>query len=117
MLRFLAWLTSVLGPRYNLSPIVAAYLKRSSHIGKSDQIPSELVPLAARLWGRGWFNRQSLDVTREWVLPYAFTRQTDPKDPGFVSRALQPVLINSGYRNWTALGHSESRHKAIVDPR
>lgn len=117
MSRLLAWLLRIFGPRYRLSPIVAEYLVRSGRIGKSDQIPTELVPLAARLWTRGRFNHQALDTMREWVLPYWAVRQLNPKDPGFASRALQPVFLNSAYRNWTALGNPDSAPKAIVDPR
>ncbi len=117
MLRTLANLLRVIGPRYRLSPSVSAYLDRSTKIGKSDQIPGELVPIAARLWTRGWFNRQFLDISRDWVLPYWATRQLDPTDKGFVSHALQPVFINTVYRNWTALGNSGSIPKAIADPR
>lgn len=116
MLRFIARLLRVFGPRYRFSPIVSEYLERSGRTGKSDQIPTELIPLAARLWTRGWFNRQILDVQRDWVLPYWATRQLDPKDRGFIGRALQPVLINATYRNWTAVGNPESKFEAIVDP-
>lgn len=117
MLRFIANLLRVFGPRYRFSPIVSEYLERSGRIGKTDQIPAELIPLAARLWTRGWFNRQILDTARDWVLPYWATRQLDPKDCGFIGRALQPVLINGAYRNWTAVGNPESKYEAIVDPR
>ncbi len=117
MLRLIAWLLRVFGPRYRLSPLVAAYLERSGRVGKTSQIPTELVPLAARLWTRGWFNRQVLDISREWILPYWATRQFDPHDVGFSGRAFQPVLINSAYRNWTAIGNPESKYEALVDPR
>jgi hypothetical protein len=117
MLRFLAQLFRVFGPRYRLAPTVSEYLDRSTRVGKTDQIPTELIPLAARLWSRGWFNRQFLDISRDWVLPYWATRQLDPTDKGFTSRALQPVFLNTAYRNWTALGNPDSRPKAIVDPR
>lgn len=115
--QLLIWLLRVLGPRWRLHPIVAAYLAHSLRIGKSPQLPSALVPLAARLWARGWFNRQFLDTHRHWILPYWATRQLDPADRGFVGRALLPVLINSGYRNWTAIGNPGSQYEAIVDPR
>ncbi|TAH51700.1 MAG: hypothetical protein EYC68_10075 [Chloroflexota bacterium] len=117
MSRLLAWLLRVFGPRYRLSPIVVEYLERSGRIGKTDQIPSELIPLAARLWSRGWYNHKILDSMRDWILPYWATRQLDPTDCGFVGYALLPVQINLTYRNWTALGNPESRYEAIVDPR
>lgn len=117
MFRFIARLLRVFAPRYRVSPIVSEYVDRSTRIGKTDQIPTELMPLAARLWARGWFNRQILDAQRDWVLPFWATRQLDPKDRGFIGRALQPVLINAAYRNWTAVGNPESRYEAIVDPR
>lgn len=117
MLGILSRLLRVLGPRYRFSPMVSEYLERSGRTGKTDQIPTELIPLAARLWTRGRFNRQILDVQRDWVLPYWATRQLDPQDRGFIGRALQPVLINAAYRNWTAVGNPESRVEAIVDPR
>jgi hypothetical protein len=117
MSRLVVWLLALFGPRFRLSPTVAAYLQRAAHVGKTDQIPTELIPLAARLWTRGWLNHKILDTQRDWVLPYWATRQMDPQDRGFVGRALQPVQINSTYRNWTALGNPESKWEAIVDPR
>ncbi len=117
MSRLLAFLLRLFGPRYRLSPVVAEHLVRSGRIGKTDQLPTELIPLVARLWTRGWFNREVLDTHRDWILPYWATRQLDPTDRGFIGRALQPVLINAAYRNWTALGNPESKHEAIVDPR
>lgn len=117
MFALVARLLRLFGPRYRLDPIAADYLERSGRVGKTDQIPTELLPLAARLWARGWFNRQILDTVRDWVLPFWLTRQLDPTDRGFIGRALQPVVLNSAYRNWTALGNSESKLEAIVDPR
>lgn len=117
MSRLLIWLIRLLGPRYRLSPLVAAYLERSGRVGKTAQIPTELIPLAARLWTRGWFNRQVLDTLRAWILPYWAVRQLDPTDPGYIGRALQPVLINATYRTWTAVGNPQSKSEAVVDPR
>lgn len=117
MSRLLAWLLRVIGPRFRIPPLAVEYMLRSGRIGKTDQIPVELVPLAARLWIRGWFNRQFLDVCRDWVLPYWAVRQLDPQAPAFVARALQPFVLNTAYRNWTAIGNAESKFEAIVDPR
>lgn len=117
MFQLLARLLRLFGPRFRLSPVVPEYIERSGRAGSSAQIPTELLPLAARLWSRGWFNRQTLDIRRDWVLPYWATRQLDPHDPGFIGRALQPVYINAGYRTWTALGNPESRLESIADPR
>lgn len=117
MLRLPARLLRMIGPRYRLSPLVPEYLERSGELGKSEQIPTELVSLAARLWTRGWFNRNFFDSHRDWILPYWATRQLDPADRGFVSRALQPVMLNTAYRNWTMVGNPESVYEAIVDPR
>lgn len=117
MSRLFIRLLELFGPRFRLSPIVAGYLKRAGHIGKSSQIPIELIPLAARLWTRGWLNHKILDTHRDWILPFWATRQLDPQDRGFVGRALQPVLINSTYRNWTSVGNPESKLEAVVDPR
>lgn len=117
MSRLFAWLLRVLGPRYRLSPIVAEYFARSGRVGKTNRIPAELIPLAARFLSRGWFNRQVLDTHRDWILPYWATRELDPKDCGFVVRALQPILINAAYRSWTAVGNPESKLEAVIDPR
>lgn len=117
MSRLLAWLLRIFGPRYRFSPLVAEYLVRTGRLGKTDQIPTELIPLAARLWTRGRFNHQFLDTARDWVLPYWAVRQLDPFDKGFYSRALQPVVLNTAYRSWTALGNPNSDQEAIVDPR
>lgn len=117
MLRLLARLIRLLSPRYRLSPLVSEYIERAGELGKSDQIPTELVSLAARLWTRGWFNRNFFDSHRDWILPYWATRQLDPSDRGFVSRAIQPAFLNTAYRNWTTVGNPESVYEAIVDPR
>ncbi len=117
MLQHLARLIRLIGPRWKISPLVAEYLERAGRIGKTDQIPTELVPLAARLWSRGWFNRNFFDSHQDWILPYWATRQLDPRDPGFVARALQPTMLNTGYRNWTMVGNPASKYEAIVDPR
>src|SRR5581483_1800586 len=117
MHRLILFLLRLLGPRYRLSPLVAEYFARSGRVGQTAQIPTELIPLAAGLWTRGWFNRQFLDSHRDWILPYWATRQLDPSDAGFVGRALDPVLINSAYRDWTTIGNPESALEAIVDPR
>lgn len=117
MMRLLAWLIRQLGPRYGFSPLVAEYLARADALGKTAQIPDTLLPLAARLWTRGWFNRNFFDSHRDWILPYWATRQFDPTDPGFVAHALQPVILNTAYRNWTTLGNPDALSEAIVDPR
>src|SRR5262245_32425402 len=117
MQRLFLYLLRLLSPRYRLAPEVADYLAQARRIGKSDQVPSELIPLAARLWARGWFNKKFLDVSADWVLPFWAARQLDPTDRGFVGRALQPFLINQSYRNWTTIGNPESKLEAIVDPR
>lgn len=117
MYRLLLILIRFLGPRWELHPIVAEYLSRSQNIGKSEHLPTNLIPLAARLWSRGWFNHQFLDTHRDWILPYWATHQLEPTDRGFVSRALQPVLLNQSYRDWTMIGSPGSSLEAIVDPR
>ena len=117
MFQLLARVMRLFGPRYRLSPLVAEYLSRADTIGKTNQIPTELIPLAARLWTRGWFNRNFFDSHQAWILPYWATRQLDPHDHGFVARALQPVMLNTAYRNWTMVGNPESVYEAIIDPR
>lgn len=117
MPRLVPWLLRLLGPRLRLSPQVAEYMARADKLGKTAQIPTELIPLAALLWARGWYNRQVLDTHRDWILPYWAVHQLEPTDPGFVARALQPVLINSAYRSWTMVGNPESKYEAIIDPR
>ncbi|MBI4670091.1 MAG: hypothetical protein HY741_00265 [Chloroflexi bacterium] len=117
MQRLFVRLLKIFGPRFRLAPLVAEYLARAGRIGKTDQIPTELVPLAARLWARGWFNHNLFDSHRDWILPYWATRQLDPADPGFVARALNPVFLNTAYRNWTTIGNPESKLEAVVDPR
>lgn len=117
MLRLLSHFIRFIGPRFRLSPLVAEYLARSGTLGKTEQIPTELISVAARLWSRGWFNRNFFDTHRSWILPYWATRQLDPTDRGFVARALQPVMLNTAYRNWTMVGNPDSRYEAIIDPR
>lgn len=117
MLRLFARLIRFFGPRYRLSPLVAEYLSRANDLARTNQIPDTLIPLAARLWARGWFNRNFFDSHRDWILPYWATRQLDPHDHGFVSRALQPTFLNTGYRDWTMVGNPDSIYEAIVDPR
>ncbi len=117
MLRLFSALLRFVGQRYRLSPLVSEYLERANYLGQSAQIPDTLIPLAARLWTRGWFNRSFFDSHRAWILPYWATRQLDPHDAGFVSRALNPVWLNSAHRNWTMVGAPEAKPEAIVDPR
>lgn len=117
MQRLLISLLRLLGPRWQLSPTVAAFFERASRIGKGDHIPTRLIPLGARLWARGWFNKRFFDTHLEWVLPYWATRQLNPNDVSFVARGLKPVLVNENLRDWTTIGNPESRNEAIVDPR
>lgn len=117
MLRQFSALVHFFGPRLRLSPLVSEYLARANTLGKSEHIADTLIPIAARLWSRGWFNRNFFDTHRDWILPYWATRQLDPQDRGFLARALNPVWLNSAYRNWTMLGNPESQYEAIVDPR
>ncbi len=117
MLRLFLFLLHWLGPHWKIPPVVTEYLSASGRLGRNDQIPLELDPLTALLWGRGWLNRQFFDAHRDWVLPYWAVHQLRPSDAGFVARGLQPVVLNSTYRDWTAIGDLDSPYEAIVDPR
>jgi len=117
MMHLISALLGFFGPRYRLSPLVREYLGRANLLGRSAQIPDTLIPLAVRLWARGWFNRSFFDSHRAWILPYWATRQLNPHDAGFVSRALNPVWLNTAHRNWTMVGNPESLSEALVDPR
>ncbi len=78
--------------------------------------PAELLAPSARMLARGVLTDRLLSVGRDRPWPYAFTRQLDPDDPGFVPRSLLPVLLNVNYRDWTTLGLPGRPDEAIVDP-
>lgn len=117
MQRLLISLLRLLGPRWQLSPTVADFFERATRIGQGDQVPTQLIPIGARLWARGWFNKRFFDTHLGWVLPYWATRQLDPNDVSFVARGLKPLLVNESLRDWTMIGNPESKNEAIVDPR
>ena len=117
MQRLLLFILRLFGPHWGLSSGVADYLAAAGQLDRSHQFPTHLLPIGARLWARGWLNKKFLDSHRDWILPYWAVHQLQPSDPGFVARGLQPVLLNSTYRDWTSIGNLASSREAIVDPR
>ena len=79
-------------------------------------VPAELLPMGARMLTRGLLTARALSVGRERPWPYAFVRQLDPEDPGFLPRSLLPMHLNLSYRNWTTIGLPGWKDEAIVDP-
>jgi hypothetical protein len=117
MQQFILFFLRLFGPRWGISPAVADYLEAAARLDRENQIPRQLVPIGARLWARGWLNKKFFDSHRDWVLPYWAVHQLDPADRSFVARGLQPILLNSTHRDWTAIGNPASPREAIVDPR
>lgn len=117
MHRLLAFLIRLFGPRWGIPPTVAEYLAAAGRLDRDGQIPTRLIPIAARLWSKGWLNKKFLDIHRDWILPFWAVHQLDPQDVGYVVRGLQPVVLNSTHRDWTAIGNLESAREAVVDPR
>jgi len=79
--------------------------------------PRELFQLSAPLVVRGLLNFATLQMNQDWVYPYWVHRQLNPKDPSFIPRSQNPLLLNVTHRNWTTLGSPNGVHEAIVDPR
>lgn len=79
--------------------------------------PRDLIQLNAPMIARGVLNFAILQMNRDWVYPFWVHRQLDPKSPGYVPRAQNPLLINITHRNWTAIGSTHGFYEAIVDPR
>jgi hypothetical protein len=117
MQRLIFFLLRLFGPHWGISSAVADYLAAAGQLERSQQIPIQLVSIGTRLWARGWLNKKFLDSHRDWFLPYWAVHQLEPKDPAFVARGLQPVLLNSTHRDWTAIGNLSSPREGIVDPR
>lgn len=116
-MRLVLFLLRLLGPRWGLTYAASDYIAAAGQLGRSDHIPARLVPIGGRLWARGLVNKRFLDTHRDWILPFWASHQLEPGDPGFVARGLQPVLLNSTYRDWTSIGNPSSSREAIVDPR
>ncbi|MGB8647004.1 MAG: hypothetical protein WCF84_17340 [Anaerolineae bacterium] len=117
MLSFFLFLLRLFGRRWGIPPAVADYLAASTRLGRDSQIPTQLIPIALRLWARGRLNLEFLDDHSDWVLPYWAVHQLNPGDPAYSARGFQPVLLNTGYRDWTGIGNPASPREAIVDPR
>jgi len=81
-----------------------------------ETVPPELLPMGARMLARGLLTARALSIGRDRPWPYAFVRQLDPEDPGFLPRSLLPVHFNLSYRNWTTIGLPGRDDEAIVDP-
>jgi hypothetical protein len=79
-------------------------------------MPVEQLAPGTRMLARGVLTDRLLSVGRDRPWPYAFTRQQDPDDPGFVPRSLLPVHLNLNYRDWTTIGLPGRPDEAIVDP-
>lgn len=117
MQRLLLFLLRLLGPRWQITPLVADYFAHAARLGQSDHTPTQLIPIAARLWARGWLNKKFFDSPRDWILPYWAVHQLDPNDRAFLPRGFSPVVLNQTHRDWTTIGNLDSAREAIVDPR
>jgi len=83
---------------------------------QSGALHTDLLPLGARIVTRGVLTSQLMSVGRNNPWPYAFTRQTDPRDPGFLPRSLLPLHLNLSFRDWATVGLPGVDREAIVDP-
>ncbi|MCB9763750.1 MAG: hypothetical protein H6739_28535 [Alphaproteobacteria bacterium] len=79
-------------------------------------VPAQLFPMGARFVARGTLTARMLSVGRDRPWPYAFARQIDPADPGYLPRSMLPLHLNLSYRNWTALSLPGRDEVAWVDP-
>lgn len=79
--------------------------------------PNDLIQLNAPMIARGVLNFAYLQMNRDWIYPFWVHQQLDPKNPSYIPRSQNPLLINVTHRNWTALGSPFGYHEAIVDPR
>ncbi|HEY6041678.1 MAG TPA: hypothetical protein VIX58_06065, partial [Anaerolineae bacterium] len=105
---------------FGIGPDILDYFFQTSRLNRDGTLlpyPTGLAPIGARLWARGWFNDHSFDTLQGWVLPYWATRQSDPADRAFVSRASNPVTLNQNLRDWTMVGNLAREREAIIDPR
>ena len=74
------------------------------------------LPLDAARMARGLLTSKALAAGRGRPWPYAFTRQLDPGDEGFIPRSLVPFVLNQSFRDWVTLGLPDHDDEAFVDP-
>lgn len=79
-------------------------------------MPTDLLPMAARMFTRGLYTQMSVQPNLDWVLPYWLVRQCDPADDSFVPR-MTWSQFNLTHRNWTAVGEPGSDREVVIDPR
>jgi hypothetical protein len=94
------------------------FLDATAHVGaKADvALPTDLLPMAARMVTRAVFTQQAIQPNLDWVLPYWATRQFDERDVSFIPR-MSWASMNVTHRNWTAVGVPGSTREVVVDPR
>ncbi len=95
-----------------------AFVDAMGKIGSEAPVamPTDLLPMAARLFTRGLFTQMAIQPNLDWVLPYWATRQCDPRDVSFIPR-MSWSQFNLTHRNWTAVGLPGSTREVVVDPR
>jgi hypothetical protein len=94
------------------------FVDASAHIGaKADvALPTDLLPMAARMFTRALFTQAAIQPNLDWVLPYWATRQFDKDDVSFLPR-MSWVAMNLTHRNWTAVGLPGATREVVIDPR
>jgi hypothetical protein len=112
-------LTFVLEKLFNIPGISLKRVFLTKNLGKPSEvnIPRELIPIGAELLSQGYFLNQFVSTHPQWIFPYWMENQLKPRSPGFIPQGHSPFLLNSAYRNWTAIGNLDSPHEGIVDPR
>lgn len=76
----------------------------------------DALPIEASRMARGMLTARVLAKGRSRPWPWAFTRQLDPGDEGFIPRSLLPFVLNQGFRDWVAVGLPDHDDEAVVDP-
>jgi len=94
------------------------YIEALGKIGSEADVPfpTDLAPMAGRMFTRGVFTQMAIQPNLDGVLPYWAVRQYDPHDAAFIPR-MTWVQFNLTHRNWTAVGLPGSTREVVVDPR
>ncbi len=108
-----------LGAKRGYGQDVIEVLQAVTRVGQpaDPAFPSDMLPIGARLYGRGLLTLLAVQPNQDWVWPFFIERQFNPNHPDFVGRGHSIMVLNTTHRNWTAVGCIGSEHEAVVDTR
>jgi len=111
------YLVRKLAAKYNLTESVD-FIDAMGKVGTAsdEPLPTDLLPMAGRMFTRGLHTQMAVQPNLDWVLPYWLHRQSNPKDVSFIPR-MSWSMFNLTHRNWTAVGLPDSTREVVVDPR